>query len=298
MKRQFLIAGGTAGGSTMQQLDWVELARFTDTTQELSFTLPEPYDRFALFLVGGGAGGAADNNKARQAGNGGNGGQVQSFTFNKTTDSNTLTLRIGAGGQGGQSNKSVGNKGGDTTATYNNRTFTALGGLQTPNTDNSTNNSQLSDPPYQAIGGTYIGAAKHFNNQTIYRSTHKASDDKYPGSLTNNTMGDDGFANPFDPADTNLYGAGGGGGFSAYDNHDTDKDAIPGGTTGGGNGGYGDNKATTNHGQDGQFYGAGGGGAAFSENHIYSIGGNGYNGIAILYGKAPKPKTFILQDNI
>lgn len=249
---------------------WVEIARFT-TTGTTTYTITKKYTQLGFWIVGGGAGGHGDFNTAHWGGNGGNGGQAKAFET--IYNSKSITVYVGDGGSGGSA-KGAGNSGGGSYVMYNGNTYTSDGGIRYSGSNGGVNTKV----EYSGIGGRPCG---HGNPQTLY---YKASENEPYG-----VMGEDGLPNPFDQNDETLYGAGGSAGFDSYDNWTTYGGTYPtgfaGGQTGGGNGGYGPNDNILNTGFNGTSPGAGGGGGAFSSNHTHSQGGNGYQGIVIIYGK-------------
>ncbi|MDR1338035.1 MAG: hypothetical protein LBJ73_03320 [Rickettsiales bacterium] len=214
-------------------------------TKKTTFTVPDGFTKIDVFAVGGGAGGGGDMYFCGHSGKGGNGGQTVYQTITVSAGQQ-ISVEIGAGGTGGAQNQhpqSKGNPGGNT----------SFGSVV-------------------ANGGT----------------PNIATEDDGGWNLRN---GADGTELQFATGDTNLdgklYGAGGGGGGNAYPSctsftYTTGKKGGNGGVTGGGNGGRGTDNTSSNHGSNGTFYGAGGGGAAFSSNHTYGQGGNGYQGIVII----------------
>lgn len=265
-------------------------------------TLSGSYRQLGFFIVGGGGGGAGDSSSSDNSGAGGNGGVVTSVITMKT--SNSITITVGAGGSGGTSNTNTqtSKSGGTSQIVYNGVTYTANGGnggLPGPIRYNNVNwkveNSGCGGGPVNGYSTTRWDNNGDYSQLLCEKLISGTAGEGEPFSACNASgvfsfacenscyaNGGDGLSNPFDSTGTNLYGAGGAGGCNAYRGT---KYRAYGGDSGGGNGGYGDNSAQTNHGEDGSFYGAGGGGGAFSSTHKYSQGGNGYQGIVIIYGK-------------
>ncbi len=237
-----------------------------------------------LFMVGGGGAGSGDFYKNGHAGGGGSGGVVKIIEDIACIQGEALAITIGAGGIGGTRNKTA-NSGGDTSAIYNNITYSAAGGrggYDSNGTSSITDNSIIKEFPrvegsaYGGQGGKWKepGFVKKYYNTTF-------SVDLVPPVWS--IRGEDGTGNPFDKTDTNLYGSAGGAGYNVNGGYDL-SDTYPNtGGKGAGRGGHGANNATTNRGGNATFYGGGGGGAAFSSNHSNSLGGNGYQGIVKIY---------------
>lgn len=263
---------------------WVEIARVT-TVGTSTVSIPSGYSQIGFWIVGGGAGGAGDRSSSQNAGAGGNGGQAVPVVVERSAAAATVV--VGGGGAGGtkSTNASTSGAGGASSVTYNGIAHTAAGGLKAANY--GYENSKVANSGTGGFGQNGVDANFH----AVQRSG-KAGEGNgftYNGVTHSNTRycnGGDGQPNPFDPNDTNLYGAGGGGGTNAYTASDRAMLSY-GGLTGGGNGGYGVAAAanTTNRGAAATFYGGGGGGGAFTAQHTYSQGGAGYQGIVIIYGK-------------
>ena len=256
---------------------WVEIAKIT-TIGTTEVSLPK-YREIGFFVVGGGGSGHSDFSTTRWTGSGGNGGCVNHFTVPFTTTSCTVVVGSGGAKTGVKGSKS--NNGSPSSIVYNGITYKSDGGFGGSNSKGELNTKQVNS----GLGG--FGKWGGYNDEAMYVwcANHPASE-LYPGTIIPGGKGENGLPNQFDETDTNLYGAGGGASQNAY--YPTTLyvgPAIPGGVKGGGDGGYGNNNANTNMGQDGSFYGAGGGGGSFSSKHTYSRGGAGYQGIVIIYGK-------------
>ena len=256
---------------------WVEIMRVT-TIGTTTVNLPKIYKQLGFFVVGGGGSGHGDFSGGGNSGSGGNGGCVNHFIVPFNMSSCSVT--VGRGGITGQSRKNS-NNGSASYVVYDGVTYQSNGGYGGSNTPGKANTKQKNS----GIGG--FARWGGYQNLAMYNwcANHTALE-VYPGTTTTyGGKGENGLPNPFDEADTNLYGAGGGGSQNAYLPTGYVGPAISGGVRGGGSGGYGNNNTATNRGQDGSFYGAGGGGGSFSSNHSYSQGGAGYQGIIIIYGK-------------
>lgn len=266
----------SAGGT------WREIARVT-TTGTTTVNIPNTYSQLGFFVVGGGGSGHGDFNSAGHPGNGGNGGCVNHWEI--PMSGNTVVVTVGAGG-GKSASKGSSKNGSASFVVYNENTYTSDGGYGGTNDANHgmcINTVQTNS----GVGGIYIYTSPSSNLAYLeWRATHTALETTVISGTTLNggAVGQNGYPNPFDETDTNLYGAGGGGGFNAYSGPVWNA-PISGGTTGGGTGGYGAYNTSTNKGLDATFYGGGGGGASFSSSHTYGQGGAGYQGIVIIYGK-------------
>lgn len=286
------ISGIPIGWTAIEPNTWVEIARYDSYETDGAHTLNiKGFSKLGFFVVGGGGSGHGDFNWSGHSGNGGNGGQVRSFIV--SINGNQCTTILGAGGSGCVSQSSS-NPGSASSITYNGVTYTADGGYGGTNDTESSNRIQ----EYSGIGGRYcycmqgVNVSSQSEAEEIYNlaSTHIATDPVQTtsfGVLVYGAKGANGLPNPFDPLDTNLYGAGGAGGFNANKSYDTSgggaPKAISGGDTNGGSGGYGNDNTAENTGTHATFYGAGGGGGAFSSEHTYSNGGAGGKGIIIVY---------------
>lgn len=219
-----------------------------EITKSTTYTVPKGATQVTMFLVGGGGGGSGDSQTSNHSGCGGNGGQV--VLTSKTVNSGTLDITVGEGGSGGRggSNKSYAEDGETTIIKYGTSwTVSALGGSAAPSLIQWYNSGgDNSIRPNGQYGG--IGAWKNNGEPGV---------DGVPCDFLNNGK---------------KYGASGGGGSDVFAGYTY---MAPGGETGGGTGG-----GSTNYGGDATFYGAGGGGAAFS--NIHPSGGSGYQGIVIL----------------
>lgn len=257
----------------------------------------------SMFVVGGGGGGTGDGGTSDTVGCGGTGAQCLAYE-NITLTASDMNITIGAGGLAGKPSThthGIGD-GGDTVVTYNGVSYVAKGGYGGANESgtydyekdkNMNVNTVFVYHPREgrswcggciwqgtAAGAQYIGI--------YYNYTPEQYISEFPDKtiISYSIKGENGKRNPFDEADTMVYGCGGGSGYNAYRNVDL-SDTYPnyGGdnNVGGGRGGYGKNNTEQNKGADATSYGSGGGGGAFSSMHIYSYGGYGKQGIVKLY---------------
>lgn len=257
---------------TIRSSGWSEIGRF-DVAGNYTFIPPSHVSQIGLWIVGGGGSGSSEHYNAHNAGTGGNGGQARDFII--IYEGGALTVVVGSGGPATATGTGkTGSNGGDSSVSYNNTIYLAEGGIMGRGGNSSTVPTKVQ---YSGRGGASWGYTWTNPDPNIAG--------RYPDGFAGN--GENGLHNPFDLQDTNLYGAGGGGGFDSYRNgnsHPNDSFAV-GGETGGGMGGGGKNNNQTNRGGDATFYGGGGGGGAFSGGHTYGAGGAGHHGIVIIYGK-------------
>lgn len=234
-----------------------------------------------LMIVGGGGGGGGDSYKSGNGGGGGCGGEVTVVEDITVIENTPGQVTIGAGGAGGNHDAN-GSNGGETTFAYNNITYTARGGWggYVPSSLSEMNKRpRLKKSGYGGAGG---GWKEDYNIKKYYNRTYEdALATTKP--LTWSVKGEEGIKNPFDSTDKTIYSSGGGAGYNCYNGYDLSSTYPNYGGTGAGRGGYGADNASTNKGAAATSYGCGGGGGAFSSTHIYSIGGNGYQGIVKIY---------------
>lgn len=273
---------------------WEEIARITQTDVETTIAIPEYYTKVGFFIVAGGGGGAGDYSKSDCPGQGGNGGEVNAIIVNNVLSS--AIVKVGVGGTRGNNKTPPNNQangrtfGGDSYVIYNGMTYTSTGGYYGGYGTTGFGNPNILQPGNRGIGG--FGAVLNhypgYDDFADYIWNGKAGEGEDFDLTHSNTYhihGGNGYHNPFDVFDNTLYGAGGGGGCDSYRGYTYIKTHFgEGGETGGGNGGYGSNNFLSNTGLSAIYYGGGGGGAAFSSSHTYGIGGNGKQGIVIIYG--------------
>ena len=239
------------------------------------------------YIVGAGGGGAAGNLnqttiQAGGGGGGGGGGDFNNITFSSISANEYFNIQVGLGGSGGViysgSGSGQGGPGGD-------------GGFSSLSRENVTF--------YQASGG---GGGQ--SNSTLYNGGNGGTSnnggsggDGAPGAkevFPFVWVGSDG--NPGNNANTttilgyNISGGGGGGGSSTGDQVGGGSNA-PGGAGQGGAGGAGLNANLQRTGYPGGIGGGGGGGSGGGSgnaagNNTYP-GGNGGNGIVIVYFQYP-----------
>lgn len=262
--------------SSQPSTGFVHLMTITRPGTTVFDNIPSEFTTLGLWIVGGGGSGASEHYNSGNSGCGGNGGQARSFEINYT--GGILIVDVGSGGPAtATGTNKTGANGGDSSVTYNGATYTAKGGLMAPGGNTTGTPSKVDFSGRGGVGWGWNWPGTGYPDPSIVG--------RYPDGFVGN--GENGLPNPFNPNDTNLYGAGGGGGFCSYRNgnsHPNDSFSY-GGENGGGRGGGGRNNNATNRGGDATFYGAGGGGGAFSSNHGYGAGGAGYQGIVIIYGK-------------
>lgn len=262
---------------TIQSLGWSEIGRF-DVAGNFTFVLPSHVSQIGLWIVGGGGSGASEHYNSGNSGCGGNGGQARDFIILHDGSSVAIDIVVGNGGpRTATGTNKTGSNGGNSSVTFNGVSHSALGGLMAPGGNSTGTPTKVEFSGRGGVGWGWNWPGTGYPDPEIVG--------RYPDGFVGN--GENGLKNPFDPEDTNLYGAGGGGGFCSYRtgaSHPNDSFSY-GGETGGGGGGGGRNNNQTNKGGDATFYGGGGGGGAFSSGHSYGAGGAGYQGIVIIYGK-------------
>lgn len=275
MRREHTVLSSPSGS-------WTEITRVTSVGTS-SITIPAGYTNIGLWVVGGGGSGASEHGNSDNCGLGGNGGQARDFIISNNGGAITASVTVGSGGpQTATGTNKTGSDGGNTSVTINGTTYTANGGLMGPGGNTSGSPTKVEYSGRCGVGwGIPWGSAPY---GPYWVNPNPSVIGRYPDGAPFN--GENGLPNPFDDNDTNLYGAGGGGGFDSYRNSGHPNDSFSyGGDTGGGPGGGGDNNASSNAGGNATFYGGGGGGGAFSSNHTYGRGGAGYQGIVIIYGQ-------------
>lgn len=211
---------------------------YVSITKSGTQTIPHAR-KMDIFLVGGG--GASGGYRALNPGSGGNGGGIYVKKGIDVIPFSEITIIIGQGGNGAKTPNAVaGESGGTTTLAYNNLIYAAVGGY-----------------------GGYP-----------YSDIHPQEGHVLGGIAWNSNAapGNNGFSNPINENDSNLYGASGA---SGADNHSGYYGGASGGRTGGGG-------SDGREGLNATFYGGGGGGGSFNTRHTYGLGGNGYQGLVII----------------
>ena len=198
------------------------------------------YDYFSFILVGGGGGGGGgaypDIGTYSIGGGGGGGGasgQNKVYTnINKVTDKNTLSVTIGSGGAGGNiysdsgANGESGNKGIDTTLSYNDIEYKAIGG---GGGGGGTGKYDQVDALAGVLSGNndyyYTTGELDSDNNVIYYPSPamigKECDDNSEGTFGAGGNGGKGYKNDFFISITKGSGGNGGnGGSFKYDSND------------------------------------------------------------------------------
>ena len=241
--------------TTTTTTDTTTLVAFKSTTI-CSYTFPVGLRTATALLVGGGGGGGGDT-----AGGGG-GGAVETQTI--TANSDTWTVRVGAGGAGG-SGASIGTTGGTTSFTTGATSYSAVGGSGGRNCNY-----------YSGICNDGLGGAGGTNSRSV--SSGSGGTGGYNGALlTAPTGGANGISNSITGTAVS-YGAGGGGGQGG----NCAVGSTAGGTYGGGTGYICSPDTDATAGQD--WFGGGGGGGGTN-------GARGGNGVIYIQYVTPIPYT-------
>ena len=255
-----------------------------------------------MFIVGGGGGGTGDNYTSDAVGCGGCGAQCLSYE-NIALIASDMSIEIGAGGINGNPKTDIAlPNGGNTTVIYNGITYIAKGGYGGANISGGYEIEKYYNYTVNTIFNVHPREGRSFCGCCIWQGTTATAEyiktyydftpeqymALYPENkqITFSIKGENGKRNPFDEADTMVYGCGGGSGYDAYRNVDfsaTYPNYGGDNNAGGGRGGYGKDNTPENAGVDATSYGSGGGGGAFSSKHTYSYGGKGKQGIVKLY---------------
>ncbi len=229
-----------------------------------------------ILVVGGGGGGGC-----RHAGGGGAGAVI--YLTNQTFFSGTYTIRVGKGGTGATT-MGQGNKGEDSSVSFNSTNIYLAKGGGAGHHDASTGNSNKDGGSGAGSGGVTIGypvstniPAGIYGNTGGYLTTYEGGGGGGGGALTSGTNGtatvggNGGAGISISITGTAVtYGGGGGGG---------SRTGYTPGTGGVGGGGNGSTTSTASSGTAGTGGGGGGGGFLDSSN---GIGGAGGSGIVII----------------
>ena len=241
--------------TTTTTTDTTTLVAFKSTTI-CSYTFPAGLRTATALLVGGGGGGGGDT-----AGGGG-GGAVETQTI--TANSDTWTVRVGAGGAGG-SGAAIGATGGTTSFTTGVTSYSAVGGSGGRNCNYNGSN---------CIDG--LGGAGGTNSRSV--ASGSGGTGGYNGaSRAAPTAGANGILNSITSTPVS-YGAGGGGGQGG----NCAVGSTAGGTYGGGTGYICSPDTVATAGQD--WFGGGGGGGGTN-------GARGGNGVIYIQYVTPIPYT-------
>ena len=258
-------------------------SRYIVDSQEVAEYIAKGANKVGLFIVGGGGAGSGDFSKAGHAGGGGNGGVVNAL-WDIPLVIQPIDITIGLGGVGGTRNRTA-NAGTLSQVSYGGILYTAAGGRGGYNSNGGTSvtdNRIIKNFP-RVEGSAYCGQGGGWKEPVNIKKYYNTKFDTSLIPPAWSVKGEEGSRNPFDETDTNIYGSAGGAGYNVHSSYDLSSTNPNFGGTGAGRGGYGSNNATTNRGTDATFYGCGGGGGAFSSSHVYSLGGNGYQGIVKIY---------------
>jgi len=229
-----------------------------------------------ILVVGGGGGGGC-----RHAGGGGAGAVI--YLTNQTFFSGTYTIRVGKGGNGA-STMGQGNKGEDSSVSFNSTNIYLAKGGGAGHHDASSGNSNKDGGSGAGSGGGTIGypvstniPAGIYGNTGGYLTTYEGGGGGGGGALTSGTNGtatvggNGGAGISISITGTAVtYGGGGGGG---------SRTGYTPGTGGVGGGGNGSTTSTASSGTAGTGGGGGGGGFLDGSN---GVGGAGGSGIVII----------------
>jgi len=248
--------------TTTTTSDTTTLVAFKNTTV-CSYSFPAGVRTATALLVGGGGGGGGDT-----AGGGG-GGAVDTQTI--LANSNTWTVRVGAGGAGG-SGAAIGATGGTTSFTTGATSYSAVGGSGGHNCNYGS-----------GICNDGLGGAGGTNSRSV--SSGSGGTGGYNGALhTAPTAGANGISNSITGTAVS-YGAGGGGGQGG----NCAVGSTVGGNYGGGTGYICSPDTPPTAGQD--WFGSGGGGGGTN-------GARGGNGVIYLKYETPVPYTITSSSDV